>query len=91
MTERKLLYKICKQAEDLFGVICYAYKDGLFWNVCIDDYDKYRNQDFREFSSRWHNEIKVAGLDIKIVFCYCYPFEEKLIKLANEDNLVLIT
>lgn len=89
MNERKLLYKICKQAEDLFGVICYAYKDGLFWNICIDDYDKYRNQDFKEFSSKWQNKFITLG--IKIVFCYCYLLEEKLIKLADEDNLILVT
>lgn len=88
MNERKLLYKICKQAEDLFSVICYAYKDGLFWNICIDDYDKYRNQDFKEFSSKWQNKFITLG--IKIVFCYCYPLEEKLIKLADEDNLILV-
>lgn len=90
MNERKLLYKICKQVEKKFDVICYAYKEGLFWNICMDDYDKYRSQEFKEFSSSWHNEIKAIGLDIRIVFCYCYPLEKKLVKLSNEDNLILV-
>lgn len=90
MNERKLLYKICKQAEKYFDVICYAYKDGLFWNICIDDYDKYQSQEFKNFSSDWHNEIRTVGLTIKIVFCYCYPLEDKLSSLAIEDNLILL-
>lgn len=90
MNERKLIYKICKQAEKIFGVICYAYKEGLFWNICIDDYNKYRGQEFKDFSSDWRNEMKSVGLNTKIVFCYCNPLEEKLVKLAEEDDLILI-
>lgn len=90
MNECNFLYKICKQAEKEFCVICYAYKDESVWYICIDDYDKYRSQEFKKFSLKWHNELKLSCLNIKIIFCYCYPLEEKLITLAKENGLILV-
>lgn len=90
MNEWKILYKVCKQAETKFdNVICYAYKDGLFWNICIDDYDKYLSKEYKEFTSKWHKILKAAK--INAVFCYCHPSEERLFELAQKDNLILIT
>lgn len=89
INERKILYKICEQAEKEFGVICYAYKEGLLWYICIDDYDKYLSKDFKDFSTTWHKRIKSSGLDI--LFCYCYPSEDRLYALSQEDNLILNT
>lgn len=90
MNERDILYKICNQAEKKFDVICYAYKDGLFWNICINDYDKYRSNEFKNFSSYWYNKIKDYKFNSRIVFCYCCPNEQKWIDLFNKDNLIFV-
>lgn len=93
MTERGFIFKIVKKTEEKFGCICYSYKDSntpktyCWWNVCIDDYDSYTSNDFKNWSSCCHAEAKKVG--INILFCYCNPLESKLVELAEQDNLIM--
>jgi hypothetical protein len=93
MTERKFLYRVCKDTEKKFNVICYAYKttfgDKYIWNLCIDDYELYMHD--AEFK-QWRDEVQrqAKAENIRTVFCYCYPNEENLWKLLQIDNLVIV-
>ena len=94
MKERKAVYKVLQAIEDIFpDTIAYAYLDSnstkthVWWNVCIDNWDLYYSKDFKEFTAEVHKRYKPHG--IKLLFCYCYPLEKKLLELAEQDNLIL--
>lgn len=94
MSERNFIYNLVRQTEERFKCICYAYKDGndtkthVWWSICIDNYELYFSDEFRKWTKEWHD--KSRNNRMRILFCYCNPSEEKLAKLAEEDNLVLI-
>jgi hypothetical protein len=93
MNERKFLYKVCKDTEKKFNVICYAYKTALgsqyVWNICVNDYELYSHD--AEFKD-WRDNIYLQAkeLSIKISFCFCNPKEENLWELAQNNNLILV-
>lgn len=76
------------------GVICFShedvYPDGSYrWDwICIDDYYIYtRDARYKELAKRFSAEAKKIG--INIAFCYCSISEEKLLELAENDNLIM--
>lgn len=90
------ILNILKKIESLQdGVIAYAYKTGnapmthTWWEVSVSDFDLYMNNPrFKALSKAWHKAAEAQGN--KIVFvCGWIPTEEKLAKLAEEDNLIL--
>lgn len=86
MSERKTIYKICKKIEQNFNCLCYAYKDKNWWVICISDYDIYCSDLFKDFSKKQHE----SNL-FKVIFCFCNPLENNLMKLNDEENLIMIT
>lgn len=94
MKIKNFILKIIRTLEKTFpSVICYAYKNGnadmsyTWWDICISDYDVYRDARFINLTRVWRKMAKNGG-EI-IVFSYCVPFEKKLAELAKNDNLIL--
>lgn len=91
MNKRKFLYQLVSETEDRFERICYAYKEisgGVeCWNVCIEDYDLYRSESFKEWKDSWYR--KAAEVGANIVFCCCVPSVEKLAKYAEDGDLII--
>ena len=93
---RKFLLSILKQIESLKdGVIAYAYRTSnapktfRYWEVSVSDFDLYMNDNrFKQLTKEWHEEAERRGERI-IFICGWVPTEERLLKLAEEDNLVL--
>ena len=84
------ILKILKKIEEIFpSVVCYAYKTEMgWWEVSISDFDIYRDKRFRVFTDAWYK----AGLKYgsKIIFvCGWIPKESTLVKLAEQNNLIL--
>lgn len=94
MSERNFIYNLVRQTEDKFKCICYSYKDGntdktcVWWNVCIDNYELYYSDEFRQWAKMWHDKSRKSG--VSVLFCYCNPIEGKLAELAEQDNLIMI-
>lgn len=86
---KKLLLQICKRIEEINpGCISYAYNDGLWWMVAVDDYEFY-TKDFRFMKLR-QNWYKVfSKKKQKLVFCYRNPNENLLNGLAEANNLIM--
>lgn len=86
---RKLLLQICKRIEELNpGCIAYAYNDGLWWMVAVNDYEFYtKDLQFLKLCNNWHKVFNAKKQ--KLVFCYCNPNEKMLNKLAQSDNLIM--
>lgn len=77
------------------GVVAYSYKDGnapmthVWWTISVSDFDLYMNDKrFKTLTKAWHKAANAQGEKISFV-CGWMPTEEKLVKLANEDNLIL--
>lgn len=89
----ELLLGICRKIETLKeGVIAFAYLDGnenkshTWYCVCLNDYEMYtKDKRFIALSNAWRKAGKALG--VKIIFACCYPSEEKLGKLLEEENL----
>ena len=89
MKIESFILSILKKIEESWpGVICYAYKTGnapmthVWWEVSVSD------KRFKTLTNAWHKAAKAQGH--KIIFvCGWKPTEEKLVKLAEEDNLIL--
>lgn len=88
---KKILSMIEKLKE---GVIAHSYLDGnvpksyTWWIVSISDFDLYfEDVRFKSLSKVWHNAASKRR--IRLVFCFCKLTEEKLVKLLEEDNLIL--
>lgn len=85
----KFISSILKKIESLKqGIIAYAYFDSNWYWICLNDFDFYMNdKKFKILAKAWDTAGKALG--IKIIFAYCKPKEEFLVKLANDDNLFL--
>lgn len=96
MKDEHFILNIVKKIENLKeGVISYAYKNSdlnkssSWWEISVSDYDLYvKDIRFKKLMKAWY---KIADANkIKIVFiCGWVPTEERLIELANDDNLIL--
>lgn len=91
-----LILSILKKVESMQdGLIAYAYKTGnepmthTWWEISVSDFEFYmHDKRFKALSSAWHEAAKAQGE--KLIFvCGWKPTEEKLVKLAEEDNLIL--
>lgn len=96
MEAEKFILSVLKKIESLKdGVIAYAYKTGnatmthTWWEVSVSDFDLYMNDKrFKNLSNAWHKAAIVHN--VRLVFvCGWVPTEERLSKLADENNLIL--
>lgn len=96
MKIEKFILNILKKIESLKdGVIAYAHKTGnvtmthTWWEISVSDYELYmHDKRFKALTNAWHKAALAQGY--KIIFvCGWMPTEEKLAKLAEEDNLIL--
>jgi len=76
------------------GVICIAHEDyypdgSLRWYwIAVNDYAFYaQDKRFKTFSKAYHKAAKAKG--INVAFCYCSMSEDYLLRLANENNLIM--
>lgn len=87
------ILSILKKLEDTYpGLIAFAYVDGgggrKWWMVCLSDFDVYfHDKRFQVLKKAWHKAGAARGMNI--VFCNWRPIEKNLVKLANEENLLL--
>lgn len=93
---KKLLLNIVRKIESLKdGVIAYAYRSGnatmtfQYWEVSVSDFDLYMNdKHFKMLCEAWRKAAEAKGE--KLIFvCGWVPTEEKLLELANNDNLII--
>lgn len=93
---KKLLLNIVCKIESLKdGVIAYAYRNGnatmtfQHWEVSVSDFDLYMNdKHFKTLCEAWRKAAEAKGE--KLIFvCGWVPTEEKLLELANNDNLIM--
>lgn len=93
MKIEKFILNILKKIESLQdGVIAYAYKTPTtytWWEISVSDYELYaHDKRFKTLTNAWYKAAMAQGH--KIIFvCGWMPTEEKLAKLAEEDNLIL--
>lgn len=96
MDERdtEALLKIVRTIEKLKpGIISWAFVNKnnpkfSFINVCISDYDFYlHDARFRKLKDAWH--LAFFKKRKPLIFCYCNPIENDLLKLAEDNNLVM--
>jgi len=96
MKIESFILKILKNIEETWPeVVCYAYKTGnammtyVWWEVSVSDFELYmHDKRFKTLINAWYKAAKVQGH--KIIFvCDWKPTEEKLVKLAEDDNLIL--
>ncbi len=96
MKIESFILSILKKVESMKeGVIAYAYKTGnapmthTWWEISVSDFDLYMNDKrFKTLTNAWHKAGVAMGH--KIIFvCGWIPTEEKLVKLAEENNLIL--
>lgn len=84
----KLLYRVIKGIEAKFnGVIAYGYSDNGMEIVCLSDYSVYSSKEFASVAFSWRKIMQSKNK--RILFAYCKPMEKELVRLANEDNLVM--
>jgi len=89
------LLSVLRKIEGLKeGVICIAHEDyypdgSLRWYwIAVNDYAFYaQDKRFKTFSKAYHKAAAANGLNIQ--FCYCSMSESYLLKLANENNLIM--
>lgn len=89
------ILKIIKKIESLQeGLIAYAYKDGnapmthTWWTVAVSDFEFYmHDKRFRTLTNAWHKAAEAQGQ--KIVFVCCSPKEDNLLKLSEDNNLIM--
>lgn len=90
MSKREKVLHIVEELEATYSnLIAYAYKEikpsgKTLWWVCIDDYAIYKSKEFEERVKTIREKISFS-----IVFCYCAPIETELIRLSEENNLIL--
>lgn len=76
-------------------IISYCYLDGninktyTWWVICVSDFNWYmHDKTFLKLKEKWRNLARSRS--IKLVFmCGWVPSEEKLLKLSEEDNLIM--
>ena len=94
MSERSTVFKIVKAIESEFkDVIAYAHFDGnslmtyTWWTICISNCELYYSKEFKEFCKQCREKAKKQN--VRLLFCYCNPLEKNLLKLAENDNLIM--
>jgi hypothetical protein len=96
MKIEKFILSILNTIESMKeGVVAYSYKTGntpmthVWCEISVSDFDLYMNDKrFKTLSNAWHKASKAKGH--KIIFvCGWMPTEEKLVKLSDENNLIL--
>lgn len=89
MNKRDFLLSILRKIENLQnGIFTYAYETKVWWEISVSDYNFYTSSEFRKFTKVWHKLANKKGIKILFV-CGWIPTEETLMKLANEDNLII--
>lgn len=96
MKIEKFILNILKKIESLQdGVIAHAYKTGnymtsnIWWEISVSDFELYaKNKRFKTLTKAWHKVAKSYGFEI-IFVCGWMPTEQKLVKLAEDGNLIL--
>lgn len=96
MKIENFVLNIIKKIESLSdNVIAYGYNTGNdvntynWWEICISDFDLYTSERFRKLSNAWHTVVKKRGE--KIVFVCKKAEEKELVRLLEENNLILNT
>ncbi len=96
MNAQKLILTIIKQIERLDPTLfVYGYqtanesKTYIWWEISVSNFEFYMHDEtFRKIANHWRNIAKNKG--IKVIFvCGWKPSEKCLVKLMNENNLVL--
>lgn len=96
MGKESFLLSVVKKIESLKdGIISYGYLTGnidmtyTWWQISVSDYDLYMHDErFKRLARAWHKIAESKGF--KLIFvCDWIPKEEKLVKLAEEGNLIL--
>lgn len=94
--QRKIIKKILSQIEELDdSLFCYATmvsngNNSHYWyQISVSQFEFYMHDErFKALSQKWHKVCQ--NMKIPIIFvCGWKPTEEKLLQLANEDNLIL--
>lgn len=96
MKVEEFILKILKKIESLKeGVVAYAYQDSnapktyFWWTISVSDIELYSSDKrFKNLTNAWHKVALSKGWRIVFV-CGWMPTEEKLAKLAEEENLIL--
>jgi hypothetical protein len=91
----KFILKIIKSLEHFQSdLTVWAYRDGNetktreWYTICVSDFETYmKNMKFKKLLSAWHKVAKMRR--IIITFSYQNPIEQQLLKLANEENLIM--
>lgn len=95
MKIEKFLLSVIKNIEKKYPqLFVYAYMNGnesmdySWWEVSVSSYLVYSEDDFKRLSRRFSNIAKSQGE--KVIFvCSWVPDEEKLVRLSNDNNLIL--
>ena len=91
MKIENFILSILRKVESLKeGVIAYAYKsESGWWEISISDFELYMNDKrFKKLSTAWRTAAKAQKE--KIIFvCGWMPTEEKLVRLSEDDNLII--
>ncbi len=95
MKEKQIILTIVKSIERKFdGLIVWAYKNSNengtnnWWEIAVSDYNVYCDKSFKKIMNTWYKIAKQKN--IKMIFCCGWtPKETDLLKLANENNLII--
>lgn len=96
MNVQKLILTIIKQIERLDPTLfVYGYQNSnlphsnTWYEISVSDYEFYMNDErFKSLEKKWGKIAKNSR--VKIIFvCGWKPTEERLVKLMNENNLIL--
>ena len=92
MKNEKIIKSVLKEIENLDNsIITYAtiVNDGKWLQISVSDFEFYMNNlDFRKLTDKWHKVFNKLGVNL-IFVCGWVPTEEKLLELANNNNLIL--
>lgn len=76
------------------NVIAYCYLEGnvnktyTWWEISVSDFEWYlHDETFKKLRDKWHELGRKRGM--KIIFVSCSPKEERLVKLAEDYNLIM--
>ena len=91
MSEESFIFTLVKDTEKRWGCLCWASRNSnssgsnKWWDICIDDWELYTSEEYKQWIKEWRDKANGIGL----LFCYCNPSEEKLLKLSEEGNLIM--
>lgn len=97
MKVESFILSIIRKIEALReGVVAYGYKTGnssmthTWYEIACSDLDMYLGDErFSKLMRAWHKAAKSKGF--KLIFVSCNPDEKKLVKLMEENNLLINT